>query len=68
MKKVTKKMTVKPQKEKSQFCPFSADGECKTCDCELWLGSVYSTENIIQKGRCSIRFLAEKNSEGLLPV
>ena len=41
---------------------------CTEDDCALWLEVVYSTENLRQDGRCSIKFLAEKNSEGLLPV
>lgn len=67
-KSMEKKNSNKKNEPQKKFCPFSPDHECKECNCELWLTSVYSTENIVQKGRCSIRFMAEKNSEGLLPV
>lgn len=56
--------------EKVKFrpkCPI-LDTDCLQTDCELWLESVYSTEGIQQPGRCAIRFMAEKNSEGKLPV
>jgi len=42
--------------------------ECLEDQCALWLPCVYSTEGISQCGRCSLKFLGEKNSEGLLPV
>ena len=51
-----------------KFCPFCSNHQCREDDCELWLSCVYSTENIRQEGRCSIRFIAEKNSKGKLPV
>jgi hypothetical protein len=42
--------------------------ECIEMKCAFWLDLIYSTENIPQKGRCAIKFIAQKNSDGLLPV
>lgn len=52
---------------KIKICPFMKC-DCLKEKCELWLDSVMSTEHIEQEGRCSIKFIAQKNEEGELPV
>ncbi len=61
------KKIVKGDSTIGKICPLT-EKECVRAKCELWLSSVTTTENITAPGRCSIRFLAEKNSEGLLVV
>lgn len=43
-------------------------GSANEQGCELWIDMVYSTEVLRQEGRCSLRFMGEKNAEGRLPV
>jgi len=42
---------------------------CRESGCELWIDHVYSSPEVHRmEGRCALRFLAEKNAEGKLPI
>jgi len=42
---------------------------CLKHECELWIDHVYSSPEVHRmEGRCALRFLAEKNAEGKLPI
>lgn len=72
--------TKKVAEKKVKLCPLKLAGDnaqsesTRECDCEMsrcawWVDGVYTTENIYDnRGRCAIHFIAEKNSDGRLPV
>jgi len=55
-------------------CPLTwaggvdVDDSCVEHRCAWWVEGAYSTENVRQEGRCAIKLIAEKNSEGLVVV
>jgi hypothetical protein len=49
--------------------PMDVETVCMEHECAWWIDGVYTTENIFDRqGRCAMKFIAEKNSEGKLPV
>lgn len=48
---------------------LAANTECSEHKCAWWINSYTTTEDIyVREGMCAIKFNAQKNSEGKIPV
>ena len=61
-------------KKTPKVCPLTwaagieVDDSCVEDRCAWWVSAPRSTENIAQEGRCAIKLIAEKNSDGRVVV